>query len=221
MPSSRGVLEALANSAGSSAPGQGELAALLDQPTRDGEAQEGAEDIVLVVLPHQRGEDGPLAARDAVAEQVEDCRCRAGNAGMNPVTAAWAPGRVRLVGDGGPPRSESRLWGTPGQAQLGGSASNGNGPARRHPSLSRPYNRVPPMDRSQGAKGTPFVTAPFAKSNCTAGARHASRPPTRAHSRHATGYYGRPAQRARPCHPAGGGRGSTARRAAGGPPPRR
>ena len=100
------------------------------------------------------------------------------------------------VGDDGPPRSERRPWGMPGRAQLGGSASNGNGPARRHPSLSQPYNRVPSMDRSQGVKGTPSVTAPFAKSNCTAGARHASRPPARAHPRHA-------AQAARPARRAG------------------
>ena len=112
MPPPRGVLEALANSAGSSAPGQGELAALLDQLTRDGEAQEGAEDIVLAVLPRQAGEDGSPAARDTVAEQLEDRRRRAGDAGMDRAAAAPAPGRMQSVGDDGPPRSESRLWRT-------------------------------------------------------------------------------------------------------------
>ena len=89
---------------------------MFDQPTRDGEAQEGAEDIVLAVLPRQAGEDGPPAARDTVAEQVEDRRRRAGDAGMDRVAAAPAPGRVRSVGDDGPPRSERRPW--EGRARL-------------------------------------------------------------------------------------------------------
>jgi hypothetical protein len=90
--------------------GQSKLAAMLDQPAGDGEAQEGPEDIVLAVLRRQGGEDGSPAARDTVAEQIEDRRRRAGNAGMDLVAAARAAGGVHSVGDDEPPGSESRPW---------------------------------------------------------------------------------------------------------------